>query len=400
MLKLTGAHNEAICYLNELEDTAKEQIQTLCDQESYADTKIRIMPDAHAGKGCTIGTTMTITDRVCPGMVGVDIGCGMETVRLRESSIDFEKLDEVVKKEVPCGREIRTTPHPFSDEIDLKKLRIADSLLLSRAVLSVGTLGGGNHFIEIDRGEEGELYLIIHSGSRHIGSEVAEYYQKAGEDELWGRFNEVMQEQIALLKSENRFRDIESTVKKMKKESHSHMPKELSFVEGPLFEDYIHDMKIIQEFALLNRKAMADVILSGMGLTADDSFSTIHNYIDLDTMILRKGSVSAKKGETLLIPMNMRDGSLICVGEGNADWNESAPHGAGRLMSRRAAERTFSMSEYQSEMAGIYTSCVNPSTLDESPMAYKKMDSIVSQIEPTAKIVAHIKPVYNFKATE
>ena len=400
MVTIQGLFNTAVCYTPELEDLAAKQIKAVCDQAEFAGCKIRIMPDVHAGKGCTIGTTMTIRDKIVPGMVGVDIGCGMETVELAESEIDFAKLDALIRKEIPYGREVRDTLHALNTEIDLTQLRCADQVNLNRAMRSIGTLGGGNHFIEVDRSEDGRLFLIVHSGSRHLGTEVAEYYQNEGRRALWGGANYQVQEVIAQLKAEGRFKEIQKTISALRTEHELSIPKDLAYVEGKLFEDYIHDMKITQQFAMLNRKAMVDVIMTGMGFTAVEAFTTIHNYIDTDAMILRKGSVSARAGEKLLIPINMRDGSLICVGKGNQDWNCSAPHGAGRLMSRRAAFNVLSMEEFKREMEGIYTTCVLPDTLDESPMAYKSMDEIVDQIGPTAEIVERIRPVYNFKAAD
>jgi len=400
MVTIQGSYNTAVCYTTELEEAARKQIQAVCDQAEFAGCKIRIMPDVHAGKGCTIGTTMTIRDKIVPGMVGVDIGCGMETVELREREIDFEKLDALIRKEIPYGREVRDDLHALNAEIDLTQLRCADQVNLSRAMRSIGSLGGGNHFIEVDRSEDGRIFLVVHSGSRHLGTEVAEYYQNEGRRALWGGANYQIQETIAKLKSEGRYQEIQKTIVALKKEQDLSIPKDLAYVEGKLFEDYIHDMKITQQFAMLNRKAMVDVIMSGMGFTAVEAFTTIHNYIDTDAMILRKGSVSARSGEKLLIPINMRDGSLICIGKGNEEWNCSAPHGAGRLMSRKAAFHDLSMDEFRKEMEGIYTTCVVPDTLDESPMAYKSMDEIVSQIGPTAEIVERIRPIYNFKAAD
>lgn len=400
MVKIEGLRNTAICYTPQLEDKAAEQIKTVCDQDVFADCKIRILPDVHAGKGCTIGTTMTITDKIVPGMVGVDIGCGMETVRLDVDSIDFERLDEVIHKHVPSGFEIRKVPHKYADEIDLSELRCVSHVNIDRAYKSIGTLGGGNHFIEVDRSETDEIYIVVHSGSRHLGCEVAEYYQTEGYNALRGCAQHQVEELIAQLKAEGRQKEIQSTINRLKAETAIPVPKDLAYVEGGLFDDYIHDMKIMQRFAVLNRKAMIDTILVGMRLSAAEEFTTIHNYIDAESMILRKGAVSAKDGEKLLIPINMRDGSLICVGKGNPDWNFSAPHGAGRLMSRSRAFHELTMEQYQAEMSGIYSTCVLPETLDESPMAYKPIDEIVAQIEPTADIVARIKPLYNFKASE
>ena len=400
MITIQGLYNTAVCYTPQLEQAAEQQIRAVCDRPEFAGCKIRIMPDVHAGKGCTIGTTMTIRDKIVPGMVGVDIGCGMETVELEERQIDFDKLDALIRREIPYGREVRGELHPLNTHIDLTRLRCAGQVNLDRARHSIGSLGGGNHFIEVDRADDGRLFLVVHSGSRHLGTEVADFYQEEGRKALWGGANYQIQETIARLKEEGRFREIQTTIQALKKEHKLDIPKDLAYVEGKLFDDYIHDMAVTQGFAMLNRLAMVDTILTGMGLTAAESFTTIHNYIDTDAMILRKGSVSARAGEKLLIPINMRDGSLICVGKGNEDWNCSAPHGAGRLMSRRAAFSTLSMEEFRKEMEGIYTTCVLPDTLDESPMAYKSMDEIVAQIEPTADIVEHILPVYNFKAAD
>jgi len=400
MLQVKGKHNTAICYTNELEAASLEQIQDLCDRKEFADSKIRIMPDVHAGIGCTIGTTMTISDKIVPGMVGVDIGCGMETVKLVEKEIDCAALDALIRKKIPSGYEVRKTHHPFNDEIDLERLKIADKVKLDRARKSIGTLGGGNHFIEVGRSESGELYLIVHSGSRHLGTEVANYYQDEAYKSLCGNSHKQISDAIARLKAEGRDSEIEKTVKEMQKLTNHGYPKDFSYVTDELFNDYIHDMKLTQQYATLNRKAMTEVILHGMGFTAAERFTTIHNYIDMDTMILRKGAVSAKKGERLLIPINMRDGSLICVGRGNDDWNQSAPHGAGRLMSRKQALRSLSLDEFQSEMKNVFTTSATAKTLDEAPMAYKSMDEILSHIGPTVDVVERLRPIYNFKASD
>lgn len=400
MIEIKGKYNAAICFTNNLETTAKDQIQAVCDQEAFAGSKIRIMPDVHAGMGCTIGTTMTIIDKIVPGMVGVDIGCGMETVCIAEKEVDFEKLDNVIRQCIPCGYHVRKIPHELNDEIDLTELRSAKNVKIERATRSIGTLGGGNHFIEVDKDEKGNIYLVVHSGSRHLGREVAEFYQNEGIKAIWGGARYQMQELIKKLKSEGRFTEIQIAIKELNAEREINFPRDLAYVEGKLFDDYIHDMKIVQHFAMLNRKAMMDVILVGMRYTKVEEFTTIHNYIDTDAMILRKGSVSAKKGEKLLIPINMRDGSLICIGKGNENWNYSAPHGAGRLMSRSAAFERLTMEEYQKEMQGIFSTCVNTATLDESPMAYKSMNEIIEQIDPTAEIMSRITPIYNFKASE
>jgi len=400
MVEIKGQHNTAICYTDELEESAALQIKSVCDQKEFSGSKIRIMPDVHAGMGCSIGTTMTITDKIVPGMVGVDIGCGIETVEIAERKIDFEKLDWLIRKQIPYGREVRKALHPLNDEIELKELRCRGKVNIDRARKSIGTLGGGNHFIEVDRADDGRLFIVVHSGSRHIGNEVAKYYQDQAYIELGGSSHAQLSIAKNKLKTEGRGREIESTLKRLKAEAASKvtLPKDLAYVSGKLFDDYIHDMKIIQQFAVLNRKAMMEVILSVMDLTRVDAFTTIHNYIDTDVMILRKGAVSAKAGEKLLIPINMRDGSLICIGKGNEEWNCSSPHGAGRLMSRTAAKRDLSMNEYRKEMSEVYTTCVVPDTLDEAPMAYKSIDEIVRHIGPTAEIIERIRPIYNFKA--
>ena len=400
MIEIIGTYNTARCFTGQLENSAAEQIRTVCDQPEFADCKIRIMPDVHAGMGCTIGTTMTITDKVVPGMVGVDIGCGMETVLLEETELDFDHLDRIIRKCIPCGRDIRKLPHKLNDEIDLTQLRCSPYVNLDRAQKSIGTLGGGNHFIEVDRNEKGQLYLVVHSGSRHIGNEVAKYYQDEGRKAFWGGARHQVDAVVAELKAQGRFQEIQPTVDRLRREHEIRMPKDLAYVEGQLFDDYIHDMKIIQRFAALNRKAMVDVILVGMRLRAAEQFTTIHNYIDTDNMVLRKGAVAAYEGQKLLIPINMRDGSLICIGKGNLDWNCSAPHGAGRLMSRKEAFQQLSMEDYRREMAGIYTTCVGRATLDEAPMAYKGIDEIISHIGPTVDIQERITPVYNFKAAD
>lgn len=402
MVTIQSTHNTALCFTDELEPTTFGQIKAVCDQEVFAASKIRIMPDVHAGLGCTIGTTMTIVDKVVPGMVGVDIGCGMETTRLAQSEIDFAALDALIRTSIPCGREIREVPHAFAEQLSLDQLRCSPYVNLHRAMRSIGTLGGGNHFIEVDRGEDGCLYLVVHSGSRHLGNEVAKYYQNEGFHALCGNARFQIDETIRQMKAAGNTKEIHKTLKALRQRRAmlTPIPKDLAYVEGQLFQDYIHDMGIIQHFAVLNRQAMTEIILAGLGLTALEQFTTIHNYIDTESMILRKGAVSAKAGEKLLIPINMRDGSLICIGRGNEDWNCSAPHGAGRLMSRKDAFERLSMEEYQTQMEGIFTTCVIPGTLDESPMAYKSLDEIVRNIQPTAQILQRIQPVYNFKAAE
>lgn len=400
--EVKGIYNTAKVFTDVVEESALEQIKCLCDQEYAKDSFIRIMPDVHAGAGCTIGTTMTIDDTVVPNLVGVDIGCGMETIRVKNRHLELEKLDKLIYEKIPSGYSIRETPHRLNDELDLTQLRCAREagLDLGRAMLSLGTLGGGNHFIEADKDEEGNFYLVIHSGSRHLGLEVAQYYQEQAYRELNGNAKKDEKALIAAYRAEGREKEIQKALKKLKNQVRTQIPRTLAYCSGTLMEDYIHDMKLVQQFAMLNRKAMMDELIRGMKLKVEEEFTTVHNYIDTEKMILRKGAVSAQAGEKLLIPINMRDGSLICEGKGNADWNYSAPHGAGRLMSRSQAKKSWTVSEFKKQMKGIYTTSVNAGTLDECPMAYKGMEDIVRNIGETAKIIKVIRPVYNFKAGE
>lgn len=396
MLEVKGKFNTAKIFTDVVDEASISQVTELCNQEFCAGSRIRLMPDIHAGAGCTIGTTMTITDKIVPNLVGVDIGCGMHTVRIAEKEIDLEKLDKLIYERIPSGFNIHDKTK--SSSVDLSKLRCAKHVDIERAKRSIGTLGGGNHFIEVDKDDDGNLYIVVHSGSRHIGLEVAKYYQEAGYRALCDCDKGGAQEIVERLKSEGRFSEIADAVKEYKAKHQTKIPKSLVYLSGDLFDDYLHDMQIIQRFAFVNRFVMLSEIISGMGVRVVDDFVTIHNYIDAKNMILRKGAVSAQKGEKLLIPINMRDGSLICIGKGNEDWNFSAPHGAGRLMSRAAAKRTFTVDDFRSEMDGIYTTSANQDTLDECPMAYKSMEAIVDNIGPTAEVVKVIKPIYNFKA--
>lgn len=370
-LILQGKYNTAIVYTENIEPEATRQIIQLCNEAFTEGSQIRIMPDAHSGAGCTIGTTMTITDKIVPNLVGVDIGCGMETVKLKVDNIDLEKLDRVIHAYIPAGFDIRKTPHKYVKEIHLDELKCLRHINQDRAVLSIGTLGGGNHFIEVDRDEDGKLYLVVHSGSRNLGKQAAEYYQNLAYKEL-------------------------------KEKKRTQITKALAYVSGESFDHYLHDMRIIQRYADLNRKAIISEILRYMGLEREieEQFTTIHNYIDTEMNILRKGAVRALHGEKLLIPINMRDGSLICVGKGNTDWNYSAPHGAGRLMSRSKAKEMLKLDDFIKSMEGIFSTTVNRSTVDEAPMAYKPMEEIMANIKDTVDVVKVIKPIYNFKAAE
>ena len=396
---IEGKYNTAKIFTEVVDEIAVSQIKTLCDSEIFASSKIRVMPDVHAGASCTIGTTMTITDKIIPNMVGVDIGCGMECANLGKVEINLERLDNLIYERIPVGMEVRAVEHEFCAQIDLSKLRCYRNINEYRAKLSIGTLGGGNHFIEVDVDDDGNKYLVVHSGSRHLGTEVAEYYQKEAFRRLSGNSNKQIQELIAKLKEEGRQKEIQSTVNDLMAQK-TNIPESMAYVENELFEDYVFDMKLVQYFANLNRKAMMREIVDGLNLDVKEQFSTIHNYLDTDYMIMRKGAVSARKGEKLLIPINMRDGALICIGKGNEDWNCSAPHGAGRLLSRGKARATLSVEEFVREMDGIYSTSVNRSTLDESPMAYKSIADIVDNIAPTVDIINRIRPIYNFKSSE
>lgn len=398
MLELNGKYSTAKVFTEIIDEGAISQIIELLNQPMAEDQKVRIMPDVHAGAGCTIGTTMTVTDKIVPNLVGVDIGCGMETVKLKEKHIEVQKLDKLIYKAIPSGFEVRKKPHRYASKIDLLQLYCFDRIDPLKAELSIGTLGGGNHFIEADKGSDGSIYIVIHSGSRHLGLEVAKYYQ----NEAYSRLNKASQTEISelceRLKAEGKQKKIQSELKKLVSTKRTNIPKGLAYCEGELFDAYIHDMKLVQEYAMINRQAMMDEIIKGMGLHVQEQFTTIHNYIDTDNMILRKGAVSAQAGEKLLIPINMRDGSLICTGKGNPDWNYSAPHGAGRVLSRAQAKQTLTVSEFKKQMKGIYTTSVNAGTLDESPMAYKSIEDIVDNIGDTVEITDIIKPIYNFKA--
>ena len=397
MIELNGKYNTAKVFTDVIDSASVSQIIEFCSQEFTVGEKIRMMPDVHAGMGCVIGTTMTITDKIVPNLVGVDIGCGMETVLIKEKHIELQQLDKLIYAKIPSGFNIRSKPHKYADQIDICELRCADKIDLRRAERSLGTLGGGNHFIEADKGENG-IYIVIHSGSRHLGVEVAKYYQEQGYKQLNHAGDDAVRKLIDDLKAQGRQTEISRELKKLENTKRTAVPKHLAYVSGTLFDDYIHDMKLVQQYADLNRKAMMNEIVSGLKLTVLEQFTTIHNYIDTENMILRKGSVSAQAGEKLIIPINMRDGSLICIGKGNPDWNYSAPHGAGRLMSRSEAKESFTVSEFKKQMAGIYSTSVGRGTLDECPMAYKGMEDILNNIGDTAEVSEIIKPIYNFKA--
>ena len=399
-MEIKGRFATAVSFAKEIEKVAVDQIREMCNQEFTEGCRVRIMPDVHAGKGCTIGTTMTIRGKAVPNVVGVDIGCGMYTTRLQDRQIDFSKVDEICHQ-IPSGRNVWESP---TEPFDLTRLRCYPKLHgMSWLENSLGTLGGGNHFIEIDRSEDGTYWLVIHSGSRNLGKQVCEYYQQLAVELAEGKeaFTESAPALIERLKAEGRQREIQKELKALKSRlNRKAAPDSLCHLEGQHLEDYLHDVKICQEFAVRNREIMTSLILSGAGMTGRDSFHTIHNYIDTDEMILRKGAIAAHAGERVLIPINMRDGSIIAIGRGNEEWNFSAPHGAGRVMSRKAARDSLSLSEYQSAMEGIYTTTANLETIDEAPMAYKKMEDILDAIRESVDVVEIIRPVYNFKASE
>lgn len=397
MIELTGKYNTTKIFTDVVDEKSIEQVKLLLDQEFVTGSKIRMMPDIHAGSGCTIGTTMTITDKVCPNLVGVDIGCGILVVKLNktENMVDLDKLDKYIRSFIPSGFNVRDNIHLYTKNIRINELDCYHVIDVDRAYRSLGTLGGGNHFIEVAKDDDGCLYLVIHTGSRHLGVEVCEYYQNWAYDSL--RSAHEMRQEMAILKlkNEGRERDISKELERIGKFT---IPKDLCYISGRLFHSYIHDMIIAQEYAKWNRITIADEILVAMGWDYMGEFETVHNYIDTRYMILRKGAVSARAGEQLIIPMNMRDGSLICVGKGNPDWNFSAPHGAGRLFSRTEAKLKFTLAEYEKSMDGIYTTSIGHDTLDECPMAYKNMDDIINNIIDTVDILKVIKPIYNFKA--
>lgn len=377
-----------------VEQEAIDQIVALTDFEPYLHSKVRFMPDVHVGAGCTVGTTMTIGDKLTPNLVGVDIGCGMFVIPLGKIDLDLQKLDEVINERIPSGQNIHETPVVTMPEIE--QLRCLKALELDKVYASIGTLGGGNHFIEANEDDEGNKYIVIHSGSRNLGVRVCKFYQKRAVEQMVDTSADVRRV-ITELKAEGRFTEISDAIKAIERKK---VNEALAYVEGDALADYLHDMALTQQYATLNRETMARIIVDGLGIDVDwsETFHTIHNYIDMENGILRKGSVSAQDGERLIIPMNMRDGSLICLGKGNPDWNFSAPHGAGRLMSRSKAKETISMDEFRDSMSEIYSTSVCKSTIDEAPQAYKPMASIVEAIAPTATIERIIRPIYNFKA--
>ena len=400
MLEVKGKYNTATIYTDNIEEAAYSQVLNLMNQKFAEGSKFAIMPDCHAGAGCVIGLTMKVVDKVVPNLVGVDIGCGMLVVKVdRTFKFDLEKVDRIWHEDIPSGMNWRTKKHEFADRAKIED--IIAPVNVEKLKFSVGTLGGGNHFGEIDVDDDGANYIVIHSGSRHLGIEVCRHYQNLAIKYHKGKKKSDLSV-IEQLKKEGRQSEI-ADVLKASRNAHPSIPDDLAYLEGQQLEDYLHDMKIAQEYAIWNREAMLDVLLHGLGIGRDkilEKFCTIHNYIDIDNRILRKGAISLQKDETAIIPMNMRDGSIIVRGKGNPEWNFSGPHGAGRLMSRSKAKESLSVDEFRQSMDGIFTTCVGKSTIDESPMAYKPMDEIILNIQDTAEVVKIIKPVYNFKAAE
>lgn len=402
MFEIKGKMNTAICYAKVVEDEAIEQIRRMCDYAMTEGSRIRIMPDVHSGKGCTIGTTMTIVDKACPNIVGVDIGCGMYTLKLSAKELNFEKIDEACHY-IPSGM---NTWEGRRERFDLTALRCYRSLRDSKRLeRSLGTLGGGNHFIEVDKASDGTFYLVIHSGSRNLGKQVAEIYQQlaidlhAGKEEYFKKRDEI----IRTYKEEGRRAEIQTALAELKNDFEAKallIPEDICWLYGSFLEDYLHDVEICQRFAKRSREIMAEVILERTEMEAVEGFHTIHNYIDTEEKILRKGAIAAHDGEKVLIPINMRDGSVLAVGKGNPEWNYSAPHGAGRIMSRTKAKETLDMETYKRAMEGIYTTSVNEKTLDEAPMAYKSLEDIIDVIKESVDVIDIMKPVYNFKASD
>ena len=400
MFEINGKYGTALCYAKVCEDEAIKQIETMLDTPFAEGSKVRIMPDVHAGAGCTIGTTMTVTDKVVPNVVGVDIGCGMYTVKLDTKEIDFARFDEVCHS-IPSGMNVWEGRKENFDLTELTCFR--DLKETRRLVRSLGTLGGGNHFIEIDRAFDGTLYLVIHSGSRNLGKQVAEFHQKMAVDLQSGKEEYFLkrEEIIRTFKEEGRRSEIQAELKKLQaqfEKKGSLVPADLCWLYGPFLENYLHDVKICQAFAKRNRELMAEIILDSYGVKAVEAFHTVHNYIDTEEMILRKGAIAAHEGEKVLIPINMRDGSILAYGKGNPEWNFSAPHGAGRIMSRSKAKATVLLEDFQKAMEGIYTTSVSEETIDESPMAYKSLGDIIDVVRESVDVIEVIKPVYNFKA--
>ncbi|WFA08429.1 RtcB family protein [Tissierella sp. Yu-01] len=404
-MEIWGKYNIAKSFTDDIEQGALEQITNLLNQEFVKDSKVRIMPDVHQGVGCVIGFTAHMGDKVIPNIVGVDIGCGILTVELGVIDLDLPRLDEIIRNSVPYGRNVHSERKNRFDNLD--KLYCYRELKDTKRIeKSIGTLGGGNHFIEVNIDSNNNKYLVIHSGSRNLGRQIAEIYQRLAVDLCSGKeeFFIRKEELIKTYKEQGRRKEINKALKKLSKEYENlepKYPKELCYLTGVYRDRYLHDMKIAQEFAMKNREIMVDIILNnlfGKGIDEFEYFNTIHNFIDFRDNIIRKGAISAYEGEKVLIPINMRDGSILAKGKGNSEWNYSAPHGAGRLKSRTDAKEAFTLEDFKKTMEGIYTTSVNEGTLDESPFAYKSMEDILEKIEDTVEVIDILKPIYNFKA--
>ncbi len=418
-MKTIEGHNVKI-FTDNIEKNALEQIRTLLSIDVFSDKKIRIMPDVHAGAGCVIGFTGNLGDKVIPNIVGVDIGCGMRILNLgRIEEIDFHAFHEHIRNNVPSGMIVREDRFGFKPlvgeemEIYREAKRLVTELYCYRDLKdsgrinkAIGSLGGGNHFIELDKDDEGNVYLVIHTGSRNLGKQVADIYQNRaikhmteGADE----FEETIKRTIEEYKEAGRRSELQSVIKNMRKSqqvAEPRLPRDLCYVEGDAREDYLHDMRICQRWAVLNRKLISLLLLKFFpNIEIKEEFESVHNYIS-DDNIIRKGSISAAEGERCIIPLNMRDGSLLCTGKGNPDWNCSAPHGAGRVLSRTQAYEQIKMEDFEASMTGIYSESVNDFTRDESPMVYKPADEIIANIGDTVNIDTIIRPIFNFKASK
>lgn len=407
MIEINGKYNKAVVFCDEIEEDAKRQVKNVCDLYIFREQSIRIMPDCHSGKGCVIGFTAQVPSEIVPSLIGVDIGCGMMLVALGQKKIDFKLLDQFIKTQIPSGFEIYEQLSIELEEafkVELERISKLTHSETRRHMLSLGTLGGGNHFIEIDVNLQGEQYLVIHTGSRNFGYQVAEFYQRKAihycehvKKKLKAEKDQALKR---IRKQKNKALEKEILIEFEKKMEPYHVSNQLAFLEGQDREDYLRDMKFAQKYASLNRTIIAQKVCEHLGyhFEALDHFETVHNYINFKDIMIRKGAVSAQKGEKLIIPINMRDGAIIAIGKGNAAYNYSAPHGAGRLLSRRMAIEKLSLAEFKSEMKGIYSSSVTEKTLDESPMAYKSIEMILKYIEDTVDVVEIIRPLYNFKA--
>jgi len=397
MIVVKGKYAEAKIFTDNFEPGLLEQIISVLDNIVSENQTIRIMPDCHVGNGICIGYVSTFSDKIIPSFVGVDLFCGMLVQKLENKNIDFEKLDKILHNYVPSGFSIHNRPHRFSNLIDLTKLKCYPYLKnYKKFELAIGTIGNGNHFFEIDKDDEGNYYSVIHTGSRNLGKQVADYYQQKAYESLVNN-NKEKNNLISKLKAEGNEQNIQKELLKIEK---MHINKNMAYCEGELMKDYLYDMAICKQYAELNRKAIADIIQRGMNWKIVEEFETLHNYVDIENKILRKGAVSAKKGEILYIPMNMSWGGIIAKGKGNEDFLYSAGHGGGRKMSRKTAKEIVSMDDYKKSMEGIYTTCVNEGTIDESPMAYKDPEQVLKDSQDTIEVIKRITPLYNFKASE